>query len=153
MRYGCRLQPILKRKMSLENPTILERISAWPYAKVTAAGVGLLILIGLVAFGIDRCGKWNESRADRKTKEQIANTAKEIANISNTISNLELQKAEKQGELNRDMEQLHSDLADREDAKAETNAALANFQKAVNSNSNVNRTAEDLEEILRRLDR
>jgi hypothetical protein len=137
--------------MSLESPNFIERLGDWPYWKITAIGVGLLVLIGFVAFAVDRCGTWSDNRSDRKTKEQIANTAKEIANISNTISNLELQKAEKQGELRRDMEQLQTDLKDREDAKAETNAALANFQKAVSSNSNVNRTAEDLEEVLRRL--
>jgi hypothetical protein len=39
-----------------------------------------------------------------------------------------------------------------EDAKKETNQALGNFQKAVNANANIDRTLEDLNKALERLD-
>lgn len=138
--------------MSLESPTLFERVTAWPHFKLVVLIAGLIAVIGFGLFVVDRCDSYSAKRKDQAAKDKIANTAKEIANISNVISNLEVQKAEKRGELNRDMEQLQDNLFGLEEKKAETNAALANFQRAVNSNSNVNRSAEDLEEVLRRLD-
>lgn len=139
--------------MSLLEPNWYDKLKAWPYFKLAALVAGLIAVIGFGLFVVDRCDSYSANRKDKAAKDKIANTAKEIANISNVISNLEVQKAEKAGELNRDMEQLQKDIFGRDEAKAETNAALANFQKAVNANSNVNRSAEDLERILRELEK
>lgn len=137
--------------MTLEQPNLIERVLKWPYLKLTLTGVGLLAVIGGTLFVIDRCGSYRDRRDIDIKKEAIVNKAQEIANIQTTIANLSEQKAEKQGELKRDVEQLQKDVYGREDTKAETNAALANFNRAVNSNSNANVTAEDLKRILERL--
>lgn len=137
--------------MSLTEPTLLDRVR--PHWKLIAVIAGLLVVLGLVLWLFASVDNWSFNRGQRKTKEQIANTAKEIANIQTQITDLEKQKAEKQGELHRDMEQLQKEIYGREEAKQATNAALANFQNAVNSNSNVDRTAEDLERILREVEK
>ena len=138
--------------MSLENPNLLERIQSWPYLKVTAVGVALIVLIGLVAFTVDRCGTWREQRDTDKRKAAINANVAEIGNLTNQIANLELKKEGLREGVNRDMQDLQKEIFGREEAKAEANKALANYQRALNTNSNVNRTAEDLEEVLRRLD-
>lgn len=121
----------------------------WRIVGISALG---LVLIGVVLFGIDRCGTWKANRSIEKDKQKIANTVAEISNISNQISNLELQKAEKQGELNRDVETLANNVYGRDEAKAETNAALANYQRAVRANVNANATAKQIEEALKKLE-
>lgn len=120
--------------------------------KIIGGCVGGLIVLGFVLFTFDKCGTWRENRSTKKDKEKIANTVNEIANISNQISNLEIQKAEKQGELKRDVEILANQTFGLEEAKKETNAALSNFNKALQANSNVNATAEDFRRILEKLD-
>lgn len=117
---------------------------------IIAAGVGIIIL-GAVLFGLDRCGTWRANRGIAKDKQKIANTVAEIGNISNQISDLEKAKAEKQGELTRDVETMQNNVYGLDDAKAETNAALGNYQKAVNANTNTNATAQQIEEALKKL--
>lgn len=126
-------------------------LSTKAWKRVGIAIVGLAVL-GAVLFGIDRCGTWKANRDIAKDKQKIANTVAEIGNISNQIGNLEQQKAEKQGELNRDVETMANNIYGREDAKTETNRALANFNAALKANANVNATAEDIQRALEKLD-
>jgi len=111
-----------------------------------------LVLISAVLFGIDRCGTWRANRDIAKDKQKIANTVAEISNISNQIGNLEQQKAEKQGELNRDLETLANNVYGRDEIKKEANAALGNYQRAVNANANTNATARQIEDALKKLE-
>jgi hypothetical protein len=150
MRSGCRQPPILQRKMSLENPTILER--AIQHKKFLVFGGLGLLLVGTALFLYQCGGDYAFKSKVQKDKDAIANTAKEIANISNTIVNLELQKESLKTNVNAATEQLQKDLFGHEDAKKETNQALGNFQKAVNANANIDRTLEDLNKALERLD-
>lgn len=138
--------------MSLTDPTIIDRLKAWPYWKVTAVGVGLLILIGFVAFTVDRCGKSRDQKDTDEKKAAINANVAEIGNITNQITNLEVRREGLKEGVNRDMQDLQKDIYGREEAKREANQALANFQRAIDSNSNVNRSAEDLERVLRNLD-
>lgn len=130
---------------------IAESISA-NKGKLIAIALGLVLLVGVIFWISDSYGTWSFGRGQNKAKEQIANTAKEIANIQTEIANLENRKSEKQGELKRDTEALSNSLFGLEEAKKETNAAIANFQKAVNNNSNVNRSLEDLDKVLEKLE-
>lgn len=120
--------------------------------KIIGAVVLGLLLLGAVLFGIDRCGTWKADRAIKKDKGKITNTLANIANISDQIGNLELQKVEQKGQLNRDVEEYQNQTYGRDDAKAETNAALGNYQRALNANTNTNATAADFEKALRKLD-
>lgn len=120
--------------------------------KIIGAAIAGVIILGAVLFGIDRCGTYRANKDTAKAKQKIANTVAEINDIGKTISNLEQKKAEKQGELNRDVETLQNNIYGLDDAKAETNAAIANFQKAVNANTNTNATAQQIEDALKKLD-
>lgn len=120
--------------------------------KIIGGVVGGLVLLALILFAASRISNWWTDRGIRKDKAKIANTVNEIANISNQIGNLEIQKAEKQGELKKDIEDLQNQTIGREEAKKESNAALANFNAALKSNSNVNATAEDIQKALDKLD-
>lgn len=112
-----------------------------------------LVLIAAVLFGLDRCGTWQANRGIQKDKEKIANTVSQIANIKTEIANLQNQEAEKRGELARDVETLTNQVFGREEAKAEANKALANYNAALAANSNVNATAQDFTNILEKLDK
>lgn len=111
-----------------------------------------IVLIGAALYMTDCGSTWSFNRGVKKDKEAIANKVDEIKTIESQISELEQQKAEKTGELERDVEEYQRNVFGRDEAKAETNRALANFNAAVNSNSNVDRTAEDLKRILEKLD-
>jgi biopolymer transport protein ExbB/TolQ len=136
--------------MSLENPTWIERAiqhKRW----LIYGGLGLLLV--LVALFLYQCGDDYLFKSKvQKQKDEIANSVDEIRDISNQIANLQEQKAGKVAEINAATEQLEKDIFGREEVKAEVNQALANFQRAINSNSNVNRTAEDIEKILEKLE-
>ncbi len=120
----------------------------WKILGGLAAGVLLLVLI---LFAADKVSNWRTNRDINKQKQKIANTVTEIGTIKDQISNLEQQKAEKQGELQRDVETLANQTYGLEDAKKETNAALANYNRALQTNSNVNATAEDLQRLVDKL--
>lgn len=120
----------------------------WKILGGLAAGVLLLVLI---LFAVDKVSNWRTNRDINKQKQKIANTVTEIGTIKDQISSLEQQKAEKQGELQRDVETLANQTYGLEDAKKETNAALANYNRALQTNSNVNATAEDLQRLVDKL--
>lgn len=111
-----------------------------------------LLLLAAILFGLDRCGTWKANRGIEKDKAKIANTVSEISNVKGQINELELKRAELQGELNRDVETLANNVFGQEAAKVETNQALANFNAALKANSNVNATAQQIEEALKRLE-
>lgn len=136
--------------MSLENPTLLER--AIQHKKwLIYGGLGLLLI--LAALFLYQCGDDYIFKSKvQKEKDAIANDLKEIANKSNQITELEKEKAALTANVNTATQELTNSLFGLEDAKKETNQALANLQKAVNSNSNVDRTVEELNKILEKLD-
>lgn len=120
----------------------------------TAAAVAIcvVILIGLGLFLYSAGSDYLFKRQIDKKKEAIAEQVNEIANISNQIANLELKKSGTVANINNDTEELARAVFGLEEAKKATNAALANFNAAVNSNSNIDRTAEDLLRQVQKLD-
>lgn len=136
--------------MSLIEPTWLDFIRRHK-TKFVIAGLAVL-LIGVALFLYD-CGEaaWFKSKV-QKQKDAIANDAKEIANVTNQIANLELKREGLRTNVNTSTQELTNSLFGLEDAKKQTNQALANLDKAVNSNSNVDRTVDDLNKVLERLD-
>jgi len=142
--------------MSLDNPTRFEKVlntySAWPvWVRVGIPLVAVLVLIGGGLFACDKIGGHITDRGIRKDKEKIANTVAEISNVKGQISELQQKEAELRVELNRDVETLQNNVYGHETAKGETNKALANYNAAVRSNSNVNATAEDLLKVLEKI--
>lgn len=132
--------------MSLIEPNFFLRYKTW----LIYGGLGIL-LIGVALFLYD-CGEnaWFKSKV-QKQKDEIKAETNKIANISSQIIELEKEKAAATANVNAAAEQLQKDIFGREELKTEANQALANFQRAANSNLNVNRSAEDLEKILERL--
>ena len=129
--------------------------NAWGFVSLHKKILGYLALV-LIVFGVflyatDRVGNWWNERGIDKDKAKIANTIGNIANINAQISNLEIQKAEQQGELKKDTETLTNSVYGREEAKKEVNAALANFNRALNTNTGVDATAEQIQEALDKL--
>lgn len=131
-----------------------ESIKDWALlhkVKLIAIALAAVLVFAAILWALDAFDSWSFNRSHTKAKEQVANTAKEIANIQTEITNLETKKAEKVGELKRDTEALTNSLFGLDEAKKETNAALANLQKAVNANTNVDRSVQDLEKVLEKL--
>lgn len=136
--------------MSLVEPFNFTKF--WAAYKRPLMIVGLGILLLLVALFLYDCGGDYLFKSKlQKQKDEIITDTKEIVNISNQIHELEKAKEAKKVEVNAATEQLNKDLSGHQEAKTEANQALANFQKAVNSNTNVDRTLEDLERVLEKL--
>lgn len=130
--------------------------SVWTWLKdnrrIVLIIVGLVALFLAVSFTIDRCSKWRANRDIQKKKDAIVTKIEEIKNINANIQADKVAAAAKAAEVNADIEQLHKDIYGLDDAKTVSNAAVANFQKAVQTNTNVNVTADDLENKLKELE-
>ena len=136
--------------MSLIEPNIIDTLKRYKTYLVIG---GLAVLLVGAALFLYSCGDDYLFKSKvQKDKEAIANTAQEIANVSKEIANLQLQKEGLKANLNTATEQLHKDVFGHEEAKKESNQALANLQKAIETNSNVDRTVEDLNRALERLE-
>lgn len=136
--------------MSLESPTFLEKLIA---NKPMMIGIACLAALLVLAWIFASVGDWTFNRGVNKQQAEVNAKVEKIANLQANIAELEREKAKTQGELNRDMEELQRNIYGLDDAKAESNRALANFNTAVNSNSNVNVTAEDLKRVVERLEK
>lgn len=114
-----------------------------------AAIVGLGVLLYLLT-SVDSCRF--QSKQD-KLKANVNTAIQEIGNINTQIANLNERKAEVKEGIKRDTEDLVKSIDGHEEAKKATNAALANYANAVNSNSNVDRSAEDILKKLEELNK
>jgi hypothetical protein len=136
--------------MSLENPNKFEKLMAWPYLKVTAVGVGLLIVIGLVAFGVEKCGDW---RFDRSIDRKKANVNAAVNELKAVNANIAAEKKTEQ-EIIANIK-VHTDdyleaVNTTDGTREAVNAAIERMKLAANSNrGNVN--AADVEEVMRGL--
>ncbi len=117
--------------------------------KIIGLALAALFVIGIALWGFSALSDWNYSRGLDKKKEAVNQTVKEISNIDAEIDRLNVNKAEKTGELKRDTEALMKEIYGREELKKETNQAVANYVNAIQNNSNIDRSAED---ILRKLE-
>lgn len=112
---------------------------------VAAAVVGLLLLAWLLT-SVESCRF--QSKQD-KLKNEVNAKLQTVEQIKAQEANLKEQKAAVIEGIKRDTAELSNSIYGLEQAKEETNKAIANYEKAVNSNSNVDRSAED---ILRKLE-
>lgn len=139
--------------MSLESPTIIEKGLAIVKAyRIWFIISGLFILLVLV-WGLFQWG--SDVSRDRKTEKLKANAdlaINEVTNLKAQAANIEDKRIEANANVNAAVADYQRETFGREQDKAETNAALANFQKALNANANVDRTAEDLQRKLQELD-
>lgn len=115
--------------------------------------IGLSIVLIGSALYLTQCGEnlyfWHGVKKD---KAGIANQMQQANVIRSEIANLQNANAQVQANINADTRDYANQTYGREDLKVETNQALANYQKAVNTNSNVDKAAEDLNRVLEKLD-
>lgn len=137
--------------MSLESPTFFEK--AWQQKRLIGIVLACMAGLGLFLWIIAYQGSCSFRRGQNKTKEAINANIAEIGNLTNQITNLEIKREGVREGVKGDMQDLQRDIYGREEAKREANQALANYQRAVNANSNIDRTAEDLNRILRELEK
>ena len=131
--------------MSLTDPWY-DKLKPYKFAIV---GVALLLLIGAVAFTVDRCGVWSFTRDIDKKKANVntaidqlkainANIAAEQKALNEAITNVAIAKDDY-------LEAVNTTDGTRE----AVNASIERMKKAANTNRTVN--AADVEEAMRGL--
>ena len=122
------------------------------HKKLTAIVAGLIALLIFGWWLITTLEAWYGQRQINKDKQAIVNKTQEIVNVQTNINAMQANRDEKIGELkvltNSYVNASNVDAR----AQAEANQALANLAKAVNSNSNVNASVDDLNKKLDNLD-
>lgn len=119
-------------------------------AKVVLSIVGLLVLLGLVlyvAFYVDSC---RFKSGIEKKQENVNAKLSNIANREQTIANLDIQQAVEKEQLREATEELLDAKGATDEARVETNRALANLQNAKTTKA-TNTSVADLEEKLKGL--
>jgi predicted transcriptional regulator len=119
--------------------------SFWTWVKdhkrLLLIALGLIVVLGLVFFTMDRCGK----RADRKkleaAKAEVQKLERQAVNINAGIANLKQQEFENQVEVNAARANLDQARKEVDEAEKIANQSLDNLN-AVN-NRNFNRTNAD----------
>src|SRR6185369_7464274 len=118
------------------------------HKKLTAIVVGLISLLIFGWWLTTTLEDWYGQRQINKDKQAIVNKTQEIVNVQTNINAMQANRDEKIGELkvltNSYVNASNVDAR----AQAEANQALANLAKAVNSNSNVNASVDDLNKKL-----
>lgn len=106
-----------------------------------------LVLIAAVLFGISKCGTWRSDRDIDKQKANINAALSNIANKESVIANLQTEIAVEKEAVKHETNSLLNNINATNEAKTQTNAALANLDKARNANT-TNSSAEQLEKLL-----
>lgn len=101
-----------------------------------------LTLLGLILFGIDRCSTWNQNRKLNNAKQEVNVALQELANAKAAVDpHAESAAIEKLKEATNTA--IEATTAT-DEAKAETNAALANYKAARNANRPTGTTEAEL---------
>ena len=117
--------------------------------KAIGIAVGLLAVLGFVLFAFDRCGSYFDNRDIEKRKAKIANTVAQIETKEAVIANLQTEIAVEKEQAKRDTLELLENVNATNEAKAETDKALANLDAARNANT----TNSSLKELTDALDK
>lgn len=132
----------------------MNSIKNWFLEKPIRIVIGVAILVGLISlpFVVSGVSDWWFKRSVEKQKEQIKNLATEADTIAEDIRQKELERAKKLGEAEQLTKQLARDQENANTAVANTDTAIENWKKAANANSNSNVNAQQLEEILKKIE-
>jgi len=128
--------------MSLVNPGIVDTLKANKGKIAIVAGV--LVLIGLSLWGYQGVQNWRFNSKQEKLQGNINAALQDAANVKQQAANLDVKRVEAQANVNAAVKEYQNAVFGLDDAKRETNQALANYQKAVNANGNINATADDV---------
>lgn len=136
--------------MSLPEPNKFEQLMAWPYLKVTAVGVGLLIVIGLVAFAFESCGDWRFGREIDRKKANVNAAIDQVKAINANIAAEKKAEAEALANVKVAADDYLEATNATDGAREAVNASVERMKQAANTNrGNVN--AADVENALRGL--
>jgi hypothetical protein len=112
-------------------------------------GLALLLILGWYLLTVGET--WYGNRQIDKLKANVNAALQDAANLKKEEANLEVRKVEANANVNAAVSDLQQQTFGHEQDKAETNKALANFNKAMVTNGDINRTAEDLKRQAERL--
>jgi hypothetical protein len=115
--------------------------------------IGLVVLLGLIAWAGSSISNWNFNRGVKKDKAAIAVQVQEISNTQAEISNLNAKKAQQVANVAADTQALVDASNASEQARAATNQALANMNAAISANRSVDVSGIDLQRKLEDLDK
>lgn len=140
--------------MSLDSPTkfdkFIESVKGFKHWNIVLILVGILVLVGGIFFVIDGVGSWWTGRGNNKRQANINALISNIATKEGTIANLQTEIAIEKSHLVEETQEHLKDVNATVEAKTETNKALANLEKAKNTNT-TNSSVQDLEKILEKL--
>lgn len=135
--------------MKLDYSAIWESAMAHKKLWVIVALAAILIISAMY---MTDCGSnWSFNRGVNKQKQVIANNLDQIRAANAQIANLEQQKAAAQANINAAVQDYQKATYGLDNAKTETNQALANLNSAIKSNSNIDRSADDVLKALEKL--
>jgi hypothetical protein len=138
--------------MSLENPTFLEKATAIAFSKTGLLILGLIIVLVGSALYITDCGSnYFFNRGINILQANVNAALQDAANIKQQEANLEQKKIEANANVNAAVTEYQKQVFGHEDAKKETNQALANYNRALATNTNVDATKEDVLKALEKL--
>jgi biopolymer transport protein ExbB/TolQ len=134
----------------------LDYASIWQSIKDNKGKLSIVALAILLIFVSIWMYSWGSNyfanRKIKKLQENVNSAMVEAANLKQQAANLEVKKVEAQANVNAATKEYQDNVYGREQVKQETNQALANYQKALNTNTNVDVTAQQLEDKLKELD-
>jgi hypothetical protein len=139
--------------MSLESPTTPEKALAFITAHRTYFIIGgLTLLLIIVAMWMTDCGSgYLFNRGVKQLQANVNKAVDDAAVIKKQAEEIEKRKIEANANVNAAMSEYQRNTFGREQDKAVTNQALANFNKAMATNGDIDRTAEDLKRQAERL--
>lgn len=137
--------------------------AVWQSAKNNKGKIIIFVLAGvlllLAMFFTDRCGTWSYKHFEKKKKAEIANTVAQIKEVQSEIAQERGDIRELEGKKQVLKEQLTTqtaELANLMSLSAEqheaVNQAQANYNAALRANTNVNATAQDLQDQIDKLE-
>ena len=132
----------LKAKLSLSE-------KAW---KAVGIGIGLLVLLGVVLFGISKCDNWRTQRAIDKAKANFNGAMANVNAAKDTVANDKVNEAVAVNAVAAAAKDVIA-ASDATDAKkAEAAKAVADYENAKNANLPTGITEADLRRRLDALD-
>lgn len=120
--------------------------------KILAIVGAIVVAFGVWFFAADQISDYLADRRAKKVRESVEQKELEKKDLQVQITELEKKKAQLDGEIIAETEELNKDLEVLPDLKKQADEALANHKKAVETKSDTDRTAQDLIDALKRLE-
>lgn len=121
--------------------------------KVAGVCLGLLVLLGAVLFGIHSCGTYLDNRGVSKARANVNAALQQVNAQKAVIANDRVDEAVAIDHVKQAANDVITASNATDQAKAEANAAVANYVQAKQANVPTGTTEADLQRKLEALDR